>query len=207
MTSWSHVGGQPQKLSFQVCFERLDFILNAWHHITQELVMSRVQNSRQRGNLNLSNDKIFSPRKLHFRIPGRLYLSNWTFRSCSSSYLRHHFCHDADIIHLEIILPADWLLLSNSSHFLAAAHCAMPNAHNTALLLVPLLSKSRLHLDGSPLEQSVGNENRFLHSICYQLVKGLMGNCDPCTVIQISVCILQLWHTLYGTIFKSNVST
>ena len=53
MTSWLHVRGQPQKLCFQVCFQRLDFSLNAWSHITQELVMSRVQNSLQRGNLNL----------------------------------------------------------------------------------------------------------------------------------------------------------
>ena len=56
MTSWLHVRGQPQKLCFQVCFQSLDVSLNslnAWSHITQELVMSRVQNSRQHGNLNL----------------------------------------------------------------------------------------------------------------------------------------------------------
>ena len=29
VTSWPHVRGQPQKLSFQVCFERLNFGLNA----------------------------------------------------------------------------------------------------------------------------------------------------------------------------------
>ena len=56
MTSCPDVRGQPQKLCFQVCFVRLNFRLNAWRHITQKLVMSRVQNSRQRGNLNLSND-------------------------------------------------------------------------------------------------------------------------------------------------------
>ena len=53
MTSWPHVRGQPQKLWFQVRFQRLNFSLNAWRHITQERVMSRVQNSRQLGNLNL----------------------------------------------------------------------------------------------------------------------------------------------------------
>ena len=50
---WMWHQGQPQKLCFQVCFQRLNFSSNAWRHITQELVMSRVQNSRQHRNLNL----------------------------------------------------------------------------------------------------------------------------------------------------------
>ena len=43
---------KPQKLCFQVCLQRLNFTLKAWGHTT---VMSRFQNSRQSGNLNLPN--------------------------------------------------------------------------------------------------------------------------------------------------------
>ena len=49
VTSFSHIRGQPQTLCFQVCL----------HHITQELMMSHVQISRQRGSLNLPIDKPF----------------------------------------------------------------------------------------------------------------------------------------------------
>ena len=38
---------------FSGLFSTSELSLNAWRHITQELVMSRVQNLRQRGNLNL----------------------------------------------------------------------------------------------------------------------------------------------------------
>ena len=57
-------------LCFQVGFERLNFRLNAWRHTTQELVMSRVQNSRQRVNLNLSID--VSIRSYAFAYPALL---------------------------------------------------------------------------------------------------------------------------------------
>ena len=53
VTSWPHVRGQLQKLCFQVCFYCLNFSLNALRQITQWLMMSRIQNPRQRGNLNL----------------------------------------------------------------------------------------------------------------------------------------------------------
>ena len=46
---------KPQMLCFQVCLQHLNFTLSVWRHITQELVMSRVQNSPQSGNLNLPN--------------------------------------------------------------------------------------------------------------------------------------------------------
>ena len=41
----------------QVRFQQL----NAWCHTTQELVMSRIQNPRQRGNLNLPTDDNIRP--------------------------------------------------------------------------------------------------------------------------------------------------
>ena len=72
MTSRPHVWGQPQKLCFQDCFERLNFGLNAWRHITQELVMSLVQNSRQRGNLNLSTKQRFV-QSLKLRLTGNCW--------------------------------------------------------------------------------------------------------------------------------------
>ena len=53
VASWPHIRGQPQKLSYQVCFQRLNISLNAQRHITQELVMSLVQNSVNVGILNL----------------------------------------------------------------------------------------------------------------------------------------------------------
>ena len=71
MTSWLHAKGQTQKLCFQVRFQRLNFTLNACCHITQELVISRVQNSRQRGNLNLPIDNIvpqFHPIQSYFTL-------------------------------------------------------------------------------------------------------------------------------------------
>ena len=37
VTSWSDVRGNSQKLSSQVCFQRLNFILNAWFHIHRNL--------------------------------------------------------------------------------------------------------------------------------------------------------------------------
>ena len=55
VTTWSDVRGQPQKPSFQVCLQRLYFSLNAWRRTTQELVMSHVQNPRQRGNLPITS--------------------------------------------------------------------------------------------------------------------------------------------------------
>ena len=55
MTSLSHVRGQPVRLCFQVCLWCLNFSLNKCCHITNELVMSRVQIPRQRGNINFPN--------------------------------------------------------------------------------------------------------------------------------------------------------
>ena len=45
---------------FKFVFQRLNFSLNAWRNITQEMVMSHVQNLRQRGNLNLPNVSIMT---------------------------------------------------------------------------------------------------------------------------------------------------
>ena len=54
VTPCSHLGGKSQKLTFKVCLQTSErHRWNAWRHITQNLVMSRFQNQRQRGNLNL----------------------------------------------------------------------------------------------------------------------------------------------------------
>ena len=79
--SLPHVRGQPQNLCFQVCFQRLNFNLNAWRHITHELVMSRVQNLRQRGNLNLPIEGHKFASVWSRRIHGYLRCSIWPIKS------------------------------------------------------------------------------------------------------------------------------
>ena len=79
MTSWSHVRGQPVGLCFQVCLKRLDLSLNARRHISQKLVMSRIQNPHQRGNLNLP---IIKPRCFFISH------SMWYFTFCFK--IRHY---------------------------------------------------------------------------------------------------------------------
>ena len=51
---WRHVHTlEANLIRSQVCLQKSELHLNTWHHITQELVISRIQNPRQCGNLNL----------------------------------------------------------------------------------------------------------------------------------------------------------
>ena len=103
VASWPHFRGQPENACSQVCFQRLNFILNAWRHIAQELVMSCVQNPSTRGNLNLP-------------IIGQGWSNHRSTLLCS--------------VHLNLISwhNIDWLLPSPKSKFLflATSHLGQP---------------------------------------------------------------------------------
>ena len=58
MWLWHHVHileANLKKLNFQVCAQTSELHMKAWRNITQKLMMSHVQNSRQHGNLNLTS--------------------------------------------------------------------------------------------------------------------------------------------------------
>ena len=120
-----------QKLCFQVCLKPLNFILNAWRLVTQELLMSRVQNSRQRGNLNLPSILPIWLDQEGFAIIVNSHNGTWFcfYLVWWKKKTRRHWSRWKDFLFLLItVCNASMVFFRQKSKALVNVHSAIENA-------------------------------------------------------------------------------